>query len=422
MVWEEWLFWAVTETIKYLLITYGVLGFCIRKGKRKYLVGLYLLVGIPLLAYLEIDTLLFRTLWGFFIIAVCFKGRIEKKIQCFILEYILITMTDLFFWSIFINSVSGNLKNDLEFITRTSGCLGALFWVFAVVALRKKRDNIYQYFLQLSKGYFCALLFILLGLAIMVGSIQFSLLEEKIPEILRRFSLLTGLVVTFVVIIGCIAFIYTVYSKKNTEMERKIERIRFESQQKYYEDVLEKDEGMRRFRHDIRKHMLVIKTLCEEKKMNEVKKYVDELYDDFERCEVIYTGNIVSDCFISAAIENLRNEDNFEYRIMGKFPEKLRISNNDFCILLANALENAQNAIKKVDGEKRLMVEIKNYREQVYIIIANSALPEEILNLNQGKRREHGYGTINMKQVVEKYGGEINFSFAEGIFTVKIII
>ena len=58
---EEWMLWIVTETIKYLLITFGVFGFEFRDAKRKYLCSLYLFVGIPVLIYFDINTLLYRT-------------------------------------------------------------------------------------------------------------------------------------------------------------------------------------------------------------------------------------------------------------------------------------------------------------------------------------------------------------------------
>ena len=76
---EEWMLWIVTETIKYLLITFGVFGFEFRDAKRKYLCSLYLFVGIPVLIYFDINTLLYRTMWGIIIIFVLFKGKIEKK-------------------------------------------------------------------------------------------------------------------------------------------------------------------------------------------------------------------------------------------------------------------------------------------------------------------------------------------------------
>ena len=198
--------------------------------------------------------------------------------------------------------------------------------------------------------------------------------------------------------------------------------MRLDSQQKYYEDVLKKDEGIRQFRHDITKHMSVIKKLCEKNNIEEAKRYVDLLYVDYQQYEVVYTGNIVSDCFISSTIDNLRSEPEFEYKIIGKFPEQIRISNNDLCIVLSNALENAQNALKKVDGKKELRIAIKNYKERIFLTIENTALAEDTKNLYNGITQGHGYGTVNMKRVVEKYGGTIEFLFEKNIFTVKIFI
>lgn len=334
----------------------------------------------------------------------------------------MVSIIDLFFWSICINVIFRDLKKDSVFVDQIANACGVFFWLVTVILLRKEKKIINQCFFQMPKRYFFTLLSILLGLTVVVGSIQFSLLEENFPETLRRFSLLTGLIVTLLVLIGCIAFIYTLYSKKELETAREIEKVRLDSQQKYYEDVLKKDEGIRQFRHDITKHMSVIKKLCEKNNIEEAKRYVDLLYVDYQQYEVVYTGNIVSDCFISSTIDNLRSEPEFEYKIIGKFPEQIRISNNDLCIVLANALENAQNALKKVDGKKELRIAIKNYKERIFLTIENTALAEDTKNLYNGITQGHGYGTVNMKRVVEKYGGTIEFLFEKNIFTVKIFI
>ena len=54
-----------------------------------------------------------------------------------------------------------------------------------------------------------------------------------------------------------------------------------------------------------------------------------------------------------------------------------------------------------------------------YIKISNSALAGEMDNFYK-RQKEGGYGVYNMKKIVEKYDGEINFSYENGLFHTDI--
>ena len=208
--------------------------------------------------------------------------------------------------------------------------------------------------------------------------------------------------------------------KKSIEYDHKMDKIFYEKQVEYYKKMLEKDEKTKKFRHDIRKHMRAIASLCEEGDIGNIKKYVENLQDDYQECCTIYTGNIISDSFISSLIENMKSDPKFKYSIRGKIPQKFDMNQNDFCVLIANALENAEHALKKVEGIKLFTIDIKNYNGYLFIKISNSALEGEMDNFYK-RQKEGGYGVYNMKKVVEKYDGEINYSYENGLFHTDIV-
>lgn len=415
----EWMLWTILETVKIILIVHGIFGFAVSKSKWKYTSFLWLIINVLMCVYAESASILLRTLWGFLFIMTFFEGKMAKKLQCYILEVILVSIIDLLLWSVFIVMFQINIEPG--WINIVSESLGLAFWFVLSCALVKMRKKINQVFLQLSFWHYLMIIVILLGLGVIGGSVQYSLLENT-PESIRKFSLLMEMIVTLMVVSGCIAFMYTLYAKKCAEMINEINEERLVFQKKYYETIIKKNEGIRQIRHDMRKHMGAIKALCDNDRIEEVKQYVEELSDAYQENEMIYTGNIVSDYFINLTINELKKETDLEleYYITGRFPEKMNISNNDLCIVLANALENVQHAFKRKKGKCRLIVNIKNYKERIYIYIANSALSDEISNMESGKRNGHGYGIFNIKQVVEKYNGEIEFNYADDMFAVKI--
>ena len=329
---------------------------------------------------------IYRTLWGLVLIISLFDGAISKKIQMYVVSYFFITIIDISLWSILINIKDSNLTGNNDLTVSVCNSLGVLFWGITTVAIRKERLHIYNVLTNLSLKYYTILLSVLVGVSVIVGSIQYSLIDN-IPESLKKICMLVGMVFSLIIIMGCIIFIYTLYMKKSIEYDYKMDKIFYEKQVEYYKKMLEKDEKTKKFRHDIRKHMRAIASLCEEGDIGNVKKYVENLQEDYQECCTIYTGNIISDSFISSLIENMKSDPKFKYSIRGKIPQKFDMNQNDFCVLIANALENVEHALKKVEGKKLFTIDIKNYNGYLFIKISNSALAGEMDNFYKRQKK-----------------------------------
>lgn len=67
------------------------------------------------------------------------------------------------------------------------------------------------------------------------------------------------------------------------------------------------------------------------------------------------------------------------------------------------------------------MIEIRSYKDRLYLTIANSTADRE-LNLMTSKpdKENHGYGIRNMERVTEKYGGKMECTLESGMFVMKI--
>jgi len=95
-------------------------------------------------------------------------------------------------------------------------------------------------------------------------------------------------------------------------------------------------------------------------------------------------------------------------------------NDKDICVLFANAIENAQNTLKSIQGEKNFAMEIKHYREKIFVTISNTAQEDALAQVN--KKESGHYGIRNMKSVVENYNGKIHFTYKDKMFTVEIDI
>lgn len=456
---------SVMEGVKYFLFMHGVLGFEAREGWKKYLVAPYILAGAPISLMMADGRTVYMVLLAVVIPAFCLEGRIADKIKAFVLSGLVIAIVDLFLWSVLANfvprmgtadlppmlelasivpvtewfdalSVAGTM--DLPSLAKRiyappvigwqylgANLPGCVFWLCVASAVRKKREKVHGYFVRLPFGWTAVVAVILLGLGLMAGGIQRGADGFTLGQ--KRMILLAYMLGTVFAVVGSAAFLYAVVSKKRLQQLHEAERENLYLQQKYYEGKLRQNEEIQRFRHDLVKHMKVIRLLCGKNKVGELKEYVEEFFAGYPERDVVYTGNIISDYFISETITELCGKEGFRYCVMGRFPERVGISDTDLCILMANALENAKNAILQVEGPSELFVEIRNYKGHLMICVQNTKAAA------RGKapwRKEgalepegrQGYGMKNMDAVVQRYGGSIEFQEGEGRFSVRVFV
>lgn len=100
----------------------------------------------------------------------------------------------------------------------------------------------------------------------------------------------------------------------------------------------------------------------------------------------------------------------------------------DIYSLFGNALENAVEAVAKIEDKNRrainltiksvgklLSVHIDNYYEEEPLF--RDGLPQS----RKGDSRYHGYGVSSMRYIAEKYGGEIAFKSKAGVFELNML-
>ena len=100
----------------------------------------------------------------------------------------------------------------------------------------------------------------------------------------------------------------------------------------------------------------------------------------------------------------------------------------DIYSFFGNALENAINACRKVGdrGARSISVMVRKGAGMAIVHIENSC-PEPVefedgLPRTAGDPLQHGFGTRSMRATVERYGGVLTMSQADGVFTVDAVI
>ena len=191
-----------------------------------------------------------------------------------------------------------------------------------------------------------------------------------------------------------------------------------------YEAVLDHHSEVSKMRHDQKNFCIGI---LSELKAGNIEKVVNriEAENAFLSKMTNKPNDIISTLVAikneTAATHNVHIE--FEYRSQ----EQIVIPAIDLAVILGNALDNAIEATANISDHTartiQLVATIKN--KSIVVTIKNPVEKKlDVENLHSTKEETslHGYGIISMKQIAERYDGDVTFVCSDTEFTASIIL
>lgn len=230
--------------------------------------------------------------------------------------------------------------------------------------------------------------------------------------------LITGIVIMALI---CVLL----YQRKElTRMVELNERC-IKEQTEQYQLLSQRDQTLRKFRHDYNDHIHVMHALASAGKTEELFRYVKQLENIQDELRLIQTNHVICDALVNR-YDSLCRQQKIELDITGKFPDHVDIPETGLCILLSNGLRNAYEAAVKCGEGGTITVELRHNDSFMFIRMTNPA--KEKPNLKDGlfvtskKNKDfHGYGVLNMIDAAEKAGGSVNWTYEETGYVITEI-
>lgn len=232
-----------------------------------------------------------------------------------------------------------------------------------------------------------------------------------------------------------IVAVYTPYvstGRYNAEIRRIDEKINA-AQNAQYEAVIQSNFELRRVRHDMKNHLLAIKSMASKSSDPELIDYVDSILGDIDSAAVPYrSGNDIADAIIADKIAKAKKRG-LSLKVSGDMAG-IKIEANDLVTILANLLDNAIEALCRLYGtdlsssQKTIKLEFRKNSNFLYIVeknISGDKIDKGLIRSSKDSP-DHGFGVFNIRKVVKKYGGEFDISCEsiEGspLYTVEVQI
>lgn len=214
------------------------------------------------------------------------------------------------------------------------------------------------------------------------------------------------------------------------ERQQRLERENMLAQhnRKYYEEMEAQQFEVRRLKHDLANHLQVLLALPEERRTS----YIEGMLDD---AAFVQSVHFCQDATINAVLtakERRMRQKGIKLYARVEIPGELPFEKTDVCALFSNALDNAIEAceavlaqrkagkeemIEKADAGNGVAISLtaRVGKGMLAVCVKNPCIlwrtkersVGELFQTTKKDTKNHGYGLRSIREVVKKYGGNM---------------
>jgi hypothetical protein len=342
--------------------------------------------------------------------------KIVRRIWNCLIIFLSVTAVDSIFENIYTNYFSKEgLYKEVEFILWDGFLLVSLAAVyvffFAYLGISGSKKKIYSHIFVRIASIIVDICLCLCGTSIIRSA--------KGDNVHFAFGILTLISVVLLgsQIVGML--------DRNSELYEGInhERLLRGIQKEHYQSLLRNDKDIRKYRHDMINHFMVIESYLDKGKIDSAREYIDDLKGDFMATakNKYCVGNDVIDaisCYYLTSIEDVA-----QVTVRGTVPEDIEINEVCLCTVYSNLLKNAVEEILRLketrENNLELNIEFKTGKRFFEMIIKNTTHYNTIfdgMNTQTSKTdsKNHGIGLSSILYAIRKENGDITLDQKDG--------
>ena len=208
--------------------------------------------------------------------------------------------------------------------------------------------------------------------------------------------------------------------EQNRQNERmmEVQRAQYANLQSYMEEI-------RRARHDLRQHQNIMQSFLDAGDLDQLRAYLhaQNVPRPLEPMPLYcrnYAANMLLNYYASRFVaENIA----FEFQV--SLPERLPVSEPDFCVVLGNLLENALEACS--GGEKPYVrAAARAVGNALTIVVDNTAPVQPHMEPDgtfcSSKHAGSGVGTQSVRYIAKQYDGTADFRWENNMFFASVFL
>jgi len=259
----------------------------------------------------------------------------------------------------------------------------------------------------------------------------FVMITFNISELAILTLILINLATVVSVIVG-VYFVMYFATQRSTIFEiqsrEKQQELIFDEQKQNYERMEKRNEEIKIFKHSIRDELLYLHGLLHNYDLRKANSYLNQMRGKLAVIEQNIGHNTGSKAVNASwySVTSSKRYKEVEATWLGRLQINPLIDDRDLVLLFSNLLNNAFEAACKAIDDKYVVVKVEEKENGLLVLVRNSYYGEIVEKLDgdfvttKDDKKNHGMGVRIIKNVVEKYGGKVKFSYSSGEFVVAI--
>lgn len=234
------------------------------------------------------------------------------------------------------------------------------------------------------------------------------------------------LIIVFYTVFLILLIISLTYRSETDRKEKTILYFQSNALEERLFSLEDKNQSLRILRHDMRHHLSTIAGLLDQKKLLQAKQYIRQLdHNLLQIKQECFCENPVINAIISYHAGKIQKEG-LRFSAQVRISAHLPVDDMDIGAVLANALENAENACKNQpdDADPFISLSFIQHNRQFVLDISNSFSGVVTFDTDGrpvSREKNHGIGSQSIYAFVRKYHGTIDYDVDNGVFDMRIM-
>lgn len=394
------------------------------KYKRKIVIPLiitfYILYSLSLFFIKNTAIVFIISIVITFCVSLLFDFKIFNKILLSIIISIISSISEFI-----VAIIIGLFNTDIKFANNSifSYLVGLLFSKFVtyliVTLIYKSKHKLMNEISNLNM--ICLIVLPISTIFVIISQYEFILNEKRISlMVLSTMGL-------FLLIISNILIFYIIdrqneliVIREKLNASKKLLKV----QADYYDELIGSEKEIRKIRHNLKSLFLGLKSMLKKNQINDVIEKINENLSEIDK-QIITTsgGSTILDMVLLSKCK-LSQLKGITITSSKKVLSAIKMEDVDQAVLFSNILDNAIEATEK---EIVKTIDINVYSDNDNFIFkcsnpCSTNINVDKLNTTKIDERNHGFGILSIKSIVEKYHGEYVFSRNGKMFNISLII
>ncbi len=349
------------------------------------------------------------------LVQMIFDGAWYNKLLTAVLFFVVTMLSEQFLAFIlnvdWMNEAGGVYAVSTESLWKITGFFSLA--VALIIRLQRRKRDIYvkrtSSFLQISIAVICLLCITILVIKRNLNG------STTIMDIVLLGGLLTLLVLFY------ISFELTDnINRRNREYA--LQEQRHALLEEYYRQVEAHQSEVRTIRHDLKNQLLSLAGHIESGDPQKAVRQIDDLISHLSAGDNLrFTAHSGINALLGSKYQQAQAED-IVCDFTVKLPADIAIKDNDLAALVGNVLDNAIEACRYCTGQKYIQFKLVYHGDTLILSSENSTDGNSETATRKGDTLNHGKGLNSIRRTVEQYGGDMQYQFHPGSFSLELTL